>query len=67
MDKLRTNESAPRAERRSGGDRRHVDGGPPGKHDRRRGLESRKPEVVELDMSDSDWIALTQIPVTPAR
>ncbi|MEP6873155.1 MAG: hypothetical protein ABI887_02240 [Burkholderiales bacterium] len=58
MDKLRT--TSKDAERRSGADRRHVDGNPPGKHERRRGLESRQPEVVELDMSNTDWIALTQ-------
>jgi len=45
-----------------GADRRHVDGNPPTKHDRRRGLESRKPEVVELDMTDSEWGALAQEP-----
>jgi hypothetical protein len=47
-------------ERRSGADRRLVDGKPPGKHERRRGLESRQPEVVELEMSNTDWVALTQ-------
>ena len=67
MDKLRTNKSSPVAERRLGADRRHVDGSPPSKHDRRRGLESRKPEVVELDMTDSEWIALSQQPITPTR
>lgn len=32
---------------------------PPGKHDRRRGLEPRGPEVVELDMSNSEWMTLS--------
>jgi hypothetical protein len=49
----------PEADRRTGVDRRHVDGQPPGKHERRRGIESRKPEVVELDMSNSEWAALS--------
>jgi len=49
-------------DRRCGGDRRHVEGQPPGKHDRRRRVESRKPEVVELDMSSSEWAALSELP-----
>ena len=53
------------AERRSGGDRRKVDKLPPGKLDRRRSVDSRKPEVVELDMSNSEWTALTQVPQAP--
>jgi hypothetical protein len=53
-------------ERRSGVDRRNDDVGPPGKHERRRGVESRKPEVVELDMSDSEWTALSQGAPRPA-
>ena len=60
MDKLRTTKGSKGAERRLGADRRHVDGNPPGKHERRRGLESRQPEVVELEMSNTDWVALTQ-------
>jgi len=55
------------AERRAGEDRRKVDVGPPGKADRRRSLEPRKPEVVELDMSDSDWTALSQEPLAPGK
>jgi len=62
MDKPRTNKPSPASDRRLGADRRHVDGNPPTKHDRRRGLESRKPEVVELDMTDSEWGALAQEP-----
>ncbi len=52
------------SDRRSGVDRRKADVEYPGK-DRRRGLESRKPEVVELDMSNSEWTALNQDPSTP--
>jgi hypothetical protein len=48
------------AERRSGVDRRRVDKGPPGRVDRRRVVEPRKPEVAELDVSDSEWGALTE-------
>jgi hypothetical protein len=53
------------ADRRSGLDRRVEDKGPPGKSDRRRLIEPRKPEVVELELSDSDWAALTQSPPPP--
>ena len=46
-------------DRRSGLDRRKVDLGPPaGKPERRRSVEARKPEVVELDMTNSEWTAL---------
>ncbi|QTN23266.1 hypothetical protein HZ992_24700 [Rhizobacter sp. AJA081-3] len=48
------------AERRSGTDRRRADKGPPGRVDRRRVVEPRKPEVAELDVSDSEWGALTE-------
>ena len=49
-------------ERRVGSDRRKVDMLPPSKVDRRRSVDSRKPDVVELDMSNSEWSALTQVP-----
>jgi len=45
-------------ERRSGRDRRQVEKGPPGSRDRRVGLEPRRPEVVELEVSVSEWLAL---------
>jgi hypothetical protein len=48
------------ANRRSGEDRRRTDGEPPGKRDRRCSLEPRKPDVIELDMSDSEWSALSE-------
>lgn len=54
-------------ERRSGTDRRKVDLPRPGKIDRRRSVDSRKPEVVELDMSNSEWTALTQLPEPPPK
>jgi hypothetical protein len=54
-------------ERRSGSDRRKVDKLPPGKVDRRRSVDSRKPDVVELDMSNSEWTALTQVPEPPPK
>ena len=60
-------EPKPGTERRSGKDRRSVDNGPPGKHERRRGIEHRKPEVVELDMSNSEWTALSQDPAAPQK
>jgi hypothetical protein len=49
-------------DRRRGDDRRLVEGQPPGKHDRRRHVEPRKPEVVELEMSSSEWAALNGLP-----
>jgi len=48
------------ADRRSGADRRRADKGLPGRADRRRVVEPRKPEVAELDISDSEWGALTE-------
>ena len=58
-------QQAPALERRRGIDRRRVDADPPGKRERRRGVESRKPEVTEIEMSDSEWTALAQDPLTP--
>jgi len=55
------------ADRRSGVDRRKIDAELVGRRDRRRGLESRKPEVAELDMSDSDWSALVQAATVPGK
>lgn len=52
-------------DRRSGRDRRQVDKGPPGRAERRRVAEPRKPEVAELDMTESEWGALAQESVTP--
>ena len=57
----------PAIDRRSGDDRRHVEGTPPSRHERRRDIESRQPEVVELDMSNSEWAALSQEPVAPKK
>jgi len=54
-------------ERRAGSDRRKVDLPPPGKVDRRRSVDSRKPEVVELDMSNSEWTALSGLPLPPVK
>lgn len=46
-------------DRRSGQDRRKSDNGPPaGKRDRRRNIEPRQPEVVELQLTESQWGAL---------
>jgi hypothetical protein len=54
------------SDRRSGPDRRKQDLGPPAKRERRRSLESRKPDVTEIEMSASDWGALERLPV-PAK
>ncbi len=42
-------------ERRSGGDRRQNDLGAPVAKEQRRRIEPRKPEVVETEISDSEW------------
>jgi hypothetical protein len=60
MNKARAGQAWGGTERRSGKDRRHADNGPLGRHERRRHLEPRKPEVLELELSDSEWAALTQ-------
>ena len=52
-------------DRRTGDDRRRVESGLPRKYDRRRGVEPRKPEVVELEMSDSEFMVFGQIPSLP--
>jgi hypothetical protein len=66
MSKPPPKPTPPDADRRAGVDRRRLDGKPPGKHERRRGIESRKPEVVELDMSNSEWAALSDDAIAPA-
>jgi len=64
MNKRDTKPAQPAIDRRAGADRRHLDAPlPVGKRDRRRGLEARKPEVNEIDMSQSEWAALTDLPV----
>ena len=54
-------------ERRSGIDRRKVDVDRPGRKERRRAIDPRKPEVVELDMSNSEWTALSQSQAPPTK
>ena len=54
-------------DRRLGDDRRLVDVDRPGERDRRRGLEPRMPEVIELEMSHSEWGALSELPPTPSK
>lgn len=55
------------AERRTGKDRRHAEIGPPGKHDRRTALEARKPQVVELEMSPSEWAMFSCPPLSAGQ
>jgi hypothetical protein len=45
-------------ERRSGNDRRQQDIGPPGKIDRRKTVEARKPEIIEVELSETEWALL---------
>ena len=49
-----------RSERRSGQDRRRLEKGPPGTHDRRRLVEPRRPEVEEIELTLAEWEALHQ-------
>ena len=48
----------PLTERRSGQDRRQHDVGPPGRVDRRRQADQRRPEVSEVDLSPEEWESL---------
>ena len=54
-------------ERRAGKDRRNVELGPPGTRDRRTALEARKPQVMELEMSPSEWAAFGDLPSAPDK
>jgi hypothetical protein len=47
--------AGPPVERRAGKDRRSAEIGPPSKRERRTTLEARKPQVVEVDLSPSEW------------
>jgi hypothetical protein len=55
----------PRVDRRSGVDRRKADKGPPDGRERRRGIEPRRPEVIEREPTPSEWATLKEI-VPPA-
>jgi hypothetical protein len=50
----------PDPNRRTGIDRRRVDKGPPGRRERRINLEPRKPDVVERELTPSEWAALQE-------
>ena len=50
--------STPAADRRSGKDRRQRDDAPPSGRERRRGIEPRRPEVAEVEITPSQWDAL---------
>lgn len=54
----RMDKQQPFHERRSGKDRRQTEAGPPGKHERRRSIEHRQPEVRELHLSREELEAL---------
>lgn len=60
--------SPPPYERRSGTDRRKVDRGPPDGRERRVTLEPRKPIVMEIEMSASEWARLNeQVTIEPPK
>lgn len=52
-------------DRRSGKDRRESDQGPPDRFERRRSVEPRQPEVVELELSEEELRALGFAPPAP--
>ena len=48
-------------ERRTGRDRRQIDRGPPpGVRERRVSVEPRKPEVLERELTPSEWATLNE-------
>jgi hypothetical protein len=54
-------------DRRCGKDRRQREGPPPGGWERRRGIEPRKPEVIEMELTPSQWDLLHgDLPCPPA-
>jgi len=55
----------PASDRRTGRDRRVRDVEMPAGRDRRRGVEPRKPEVAEIDPSDSLWASF-EVDTPPA-
>lgn len=65
MSTRHANKTKPRAtwpeiDRRSGKDRRVQDGNPPaGMRERRYAIEPRRPDVTELQLTDSQWGALS--------
>lgn len=64
-----TLQAAPTVERRSGHDRRRRDQLPPDGHERRRTVEPRQPEIIELDFTPSQWGALSgdELPAEAAQ
>jgi len=54
--------ATPKTERRTGKDRRNAEAGPPTRHERRTSLEARRPQVVELEMSPSEWAMFGDLP-----
>lgn len=57
----------PTKDRRSGLDRRRVDLERFGRPERRHGVEARRPEVIEREMTNSEWLELSPEPVPPVR
>ncbi len=66
MNRIPRPPTPPAADRRKG-ERRQRDGDPPGRHERRKGIEPRQPEVSELDLSHSEWAAISDLPPAPPK
>lgn len=64
--KAGTGSVAPRNDRRSGPDRRKADVPRNGLPERRRNVESRQPDVVEIEMTNSEWGALREDSKAPS-
>lgn len=60
MKSSRDTAQQPGRERRSGQDRRKRDQPPPSGVERRRSIEARKPEVKEVELSETDWSRLLE-------
>lgn len=56
-----------KSNRRTGADRRKVEKGPPGGRERRVSLEPRKPDVVEREVTPSEWDSLREQMAAPPK
>lgn len=57
----------PTKDRRTSADRRRIDLERSGRPERRHGVEARKPEVIEREMTNSEWLELSPEPAVLVR
>ncbi|MGD9831992.1 MAG: hypothetical protein AB7U92_04495 [Piscinibacter sp.] len=55
------------SDRRTGRDRRKADRGSPTGRERRVGMEPRKPEISEIEVTPSEWAALEEQLKPPSK